>query len=406
MKVNQRIVGAALCTVLLGVYAAVRQPVTARHSGTLPESKPKPELFVQVLSELEKLTALSANQDKELAALAALEAQLLQNAALGRVSTAHVTGVPSVTGVPKGALHFEQTKGAVANQGPQAPSRTGYPAANDPSKVCTDIIASAGSIANQTDVYQCKQTDLVLVHIPKTGGTSIEQAALKSKSRLLWGFQYDHARFRQKRRGLPKVESLIPLCVGNFGMKCCSWWHIPPRYVNEWRPYYSAQHRFCAVRDPYARALSEYSFRGGKTTRKLKCDQLNKTEVNTWLRGRLQAQLEGANTLDDCHWYPQYQYIEPNVGVRGLPPPPPAAPGNLYIDAGLDGRSCNTVMRMESLTTDFVEVMAEFGHPEVKLPKSKSFSSGCKDLNMLDPETRALIASMYHQDFVQFGYPK
>lgn len=356
-----------------------------RIAGEFLRPHKKAETFDQVVVELERLTALSLAQDEKLAAL--------------KVATAKE--------------HFQvgEANGPAASPPPrslptavEAPSRVGYPTAADPRKECTSTLAPSGSLPNRSDTYQCRQTDAVLVHIPKTGGTSIEQAAKKSASHLLWGMQYDIPRFRQKRKGLPRVESLIPVCRGNFGMKCCSWWHVPPRYTNDWRPYYSASKRFCAVRNPYAKVLSEYMFRHGKAIRKLPCDKLNKTEVNEWLRARMKGQLGGANTLDDCHWYPQYQYIEPNLGVAGEPSPPRAAPGNPYIDAGPDGRSCNRVMRMENLTLEFASLMSELGHPEIKLPKTKSFASGCKDLNMLEPETRALIGTTYRQDFIQFGY--
>lgn len=345
------------------------------------------EHFDQAVSELEHLTSLSIAQDRELEAL-----------------KARASSTPLLPPSPP----LQPNPVANLKAAPEAPARAGYPPADDPRKECTDILVGAGNPPVVNDTYQCRQSDVVLVHIPKTGGTSIEQAAMKSKGKLLWGFQYDKDRFRKKRSGLPLkngVESLIPVCKGNFGKKCCSWWHVPPRYMNDWRPYYSAQHRFCAVRDPYARVLSEYMFRHGKEIRKLPCEQHNKTELNEWLRARMMAQLSGANTLDDCHWYPQYQYVEPNVGPVGLPNAPIAKPGNLYIDAGPDGRSCNKVMRMESLSSDFATIMAEFGLPGIKLSKKKSFSSGCKDLDMLEPETRELIKSTYRQDFVQFGYP-
>jgi len=359
----------------------------ARSTGSLASTGS----FDKALSDLEHLTALSIAQDREL------------NALKSRARSATPPSAPTLHQQPQ-----LKNQGGNPPLAMEAPARVGYPPADDPRKECTDIMVGVGNPPLRNDTYQCRQTDVVLVHIPKTGGTSIEQAAMKSQSKLLWGLQYDKARFRKKRGGLPLkngVESLIPVCKGNFGKKCCSWWHVPPRYVNDWRPYYSALHRFCAVRDPYARVLSEYMFRHGKEIRKLPCEEHNKTELNGWLRARMQAQVDGANTLDDCHWYPQYQYIEPNLGTIGLPAPHAANPGNSYIDAGPDGRSCNKVLRMESLSADFATLMSELGHPEIKLSKQKSFSSGCKDLQMLEPETRELIKSTYRQDFLQFGYP-
>jgi hypothetical protein len=124
-------------------------------------------------------------------------------------------------------------------------------------------------------------------------------------------------RFRRIRKELPAIDSDIPVCVGNWGKRCCSWWHIPPRFMRDWRPYFLAPTRFCAVRNPYARVLSEYSFGHGKEMRKLTCDQLNRTDVNLWLRAQMARYAGGETTLNDCHWIPQHVYIETGRGVDG-----------------------------------------------------------------------------------------
>ena len=300
---------------------------------------------------------------------------------------------------------------AGAAEGPEAGAAAGFPAAASNTE-CTKTLAGLGQPFNKSDPYQCRQTDVVLVHIPKAGGTSIEKAGKVSRDQLLWGVQYDLPRFRQRRRGLPKtIKSKVPVCRGNFGKRCCSWWHVPPRYMLDWRPYYSAPKRFCAVRNPYARALSEYSFRHGKAIRKLTCDQLNHTEVNAWLRARMQAQVDGTGpdqftTLDDCHWYPQYQYVEPGVSVDGTRVAAQREhAANPYIAAGADGRSCNHVIKLENFSVAFPLLMAQLGIPGVVLPKSKGFKSGCSDLGILEEETRRMVRATYRQDFEQFGYP-
>jgi hypothetical protein len=251
---------------------------------------------------------------------------------------------------------------------------------------------------NQTDAYQCQPSDVVLIHIPKTGGTSLEHAAKESPYQLLWGFQYERERFRRLRRNLPPIDSEIPVCLGNWGKRCCSWWHIPPQRMHDWRPYFLAKTRFCAVRDPYARVLSEYSFSHGKEVRKLSCDQLNRTEVNGFLRRQMLLYSTGKRTLGDCHWIPQHEYIQSGVGVDG------AVAATTTSDD--DGRSCNHVIRMENLTAGFHALMDLRNLSLIKLShRRKTFTSHCKDLAMLDEDTRAMIRQVYSQDFVQFGYP-
>lgn len=251
---------------------------------------------------------------------------------------------------------------------------------------------------NRTDVYQCQPSDVVLIHIPKTGGTSLEHAAKDSIYKLLWGFQYERERFRRIRRNLPPIKSNITPCLGNWGKRCCSWWHIPPREMKDWRPYFKAGTRFCVVRNPYARVLSEYSFSMGKNVRKLGCDQLNRTEVNVFLRKQMNAFTSGHRTLSDCHWFPQHTYVQSGLGV--------SSHGQHAVrnDPNDGTRSCNRVLRMENLTSEFRALMNDANLSRIKLSR-KTFTSHCKDLAMLDEETRVLIRTLYRQDFVQFGYP-
>ena len=108
--------------------------------------------------------------------------------------------------------------------------------------------------------------------------------------------------------------------------------------MRDWRPYFLAPTRFCAVRNPYARVLSEYSFGHGKEMRKLSCDRLNRTDVNAWLQNQMAKYEEGDTTLSDCHWIPQYVYIEEGRGVDD---------GVIKLGGGGtnngDNRSCNRV---------------------------------------------------------------
>lgn len=304
---------------------------------------------------------------------------------------------------------------------PIAPIEAGLPAIGIPK--CNNISLPLQSSEseqgrNTSDIYQCRQVEVVLIHIPKTGGTSIEHAAKQSSYGIQWGFQYERSRFRKIRRDLPKVSTQIPACLGNWGSKCCSWWHIPPRRLHDWRPYYGAQHKFCVVRNPYSRALSEYSFSHGKDVRKLSCSELNATDVNVWLRTQMLAFVAGNTLVNDCHWIPQYQYIEP--GVRVWNSDVSSVHGttdavddlydsnvtDAYLAHGPDNRSCTHVLRMESMSESFPQLMSVFNLSNIQLPhSSKSFASRCKNVSILDIDTQSLIRQLYYQDFFQFGYP-
>ena len=68
---------------------------------------------------------------------------------------------------------------------------------------------------------------------------------------------------------------------------------------------------------------------------------------------------------------------------------------------------CRQVLRMENLTASFNALMGEVGLSDVQLSRRRtSFASSCKDLSMLDNDTRAMIRRIYGQDFAQFGYPE
>ena len=405
-----RMVGYACITLgIILLFQHNAAPRTAR----LPE--PALRDAASLAAQTEQVERLTHQIQAEDARILQMERQLtdaVSAVALGATVGATASGdrlhgsSATVTPAPTSARGEPEPRGG-EDIGRLGPTPEGFPT-KEIGRCSSALSERAGTPVNESDLYQCRQADVALIHIPKTGGTSIEHAGHRSKRGLRWGFQYERDRFRKIRRNLPKIETKIPVCLGNWGKKCCSWWHIPPRQMLDWRPYFGAPNRFCVVRDPYARVLSEYSFSHGKEIRKLSCDQLNRTEVNEWLRDRMMQYVNGAVTSSDCHWIPQYQYIEPHVGVLGATVNSTASGApDPYIDAGPDGRSCNKVIRLDKLAADFPALMDEYGIPEVRLQKGKkAFTSLCKDVTMLDDDTRRLIRRIYMQDFHQFGYPQ
>ena len=392
--------------IILGLFEHNAAPRTAR--------LPKPALDDDALAaaslaaQTELVERLTSQIQAEDVRISQMERQLADE--VSAVAPGATTSGHRLLKLPVSATIWGAPNSARGEPGGEDLVRLGPMPAGFPAREierCSAVLPEqAGTPVNESDLYQCREADVALIHIPKTGGTSIEHAGHRSKLGLRWGFQYERDRFRKIRRNLPRIETKIPLCLGNWGKKCCSWWHIPPRQMLDWRPYFGAPNRFCVVRDPYARVLSEYSFSHGKEIRKLPCDQLNRTEVNEWLRDRMMQYVNGALTISDCHWIPQYQYIEPHVGILGATVDSTAGTPDPYIDAGPDGRSCNKVIRLDKLATEFPALMDEYGIPEVQLQKGKkAFTSLCKDVAMLDDDTRRLIRRIYMQDFVQFGYP-
>ena len=84
--------------------------------------------------------------------------------------------------------------------------------------------------------------ELAFVHIPKTGGTSIENAALKQN--IKWG-RFVNWKIHNTDNTLFKFK--------NPGQKC----HMPPCTLPS---YYSDKRLFCVVRNPYTKIISEFKW--------------------------------------------------------------------------------------------------------------------------------------------------
>lgn len=126
--------------------------------------------------------------------------------------------------------------------------------------------------------------ELVFLHIPKTGGTSLSNAY----GRMFIG--------RNSTRTLK-------------GPGCSSYWHIPPRRFGK-NPY-ADKKIFCVARDPVDKAFSEYKMRFNA--------DLNAPDivhrVNAWLSdgARGGGGIKGHGPWNrgglDCHMVPQYAYV-------------------------------------------------------------------------------------------------
>ncbi len=112
---------------------------------------------------------------------------------------------------------------------------------------------------------------LVFIHIPKTGGTTINEIA--KVEGIKWRYNGDRRRYSCQ----------------------CNTWHIPP---NEKIRELNIP-TFCVVRNPYERVISEYRFRNHFTSVE---------SLNDYIACRIKN-LESPECIDDCHWIPQHQYV-------------------------------------------------------------------------------------------------
>lgn len=218
-------------------------------------------------------------------------------------------------------------------------------------------------------VFDCKTGKrLLFLHIPKNAGTTIEDTG--AQSGMSWG------------RMLQQGQKVMP-----DGSKC-NLWHVPPAYLPAGKannPYAGAE-VFCVTRHPYDRAVSEYNYLVGVPWGKNqplepRCQPLGLNQFMTATMTRVKA---GKKFLGDCHMVPQSEYIWGPTGRQW----------------------CQTILKIEELTTSFNTLMAQRGLSLRLGPKKNSKAGVCPQLSSasLTPATKAMLNQVYASDFAKLGY--
>ena len=247
---------------------------------------------------------------------------------------------------------------------------------------------------------------LQLVHIPKTGGSTMELVA--SRHGLKWG---------GRRTDWPGGNCAYG-CPGSF--QACSPWHLPPAAFREHgHDPYAGYDTFCVVRHPYSRLISEYTFMDAVCS----AEGLNNAvhamhkAINTSI-GKLhstfphmkshalkvssQTQFGGvcgavdarfhngecwrSPTHSDCHWLPQHLYAA----------------------------DCDHVLHVESLKDDFGEMMRSYDNaidPQEVDDNKCLPDMPCErpdkchlPVSALDSNSLTMLRELYAEDFEKFGY--
>ena len=196
-----------------------------------------------------------------------------------------------------------------------------------------------------------KQHKLLFIHIPKTGGTSIE-----SKFNINLN---NNELFSQEEKvidgTLYALQHLTP-CI------------IKSRYPNRFDEY----KKFCIIRNPYTKIISEYFW--CRSIPALNHGTKNKT---------IDEFIKTVNPFARDHLLPQYRYFE-----------------DIEYDY---------VLRNESLNDDFAIMAKDFSF-DGKLPHSNKNKVGLKKesfdsyLKQINKESIEIINRLYKKDFELFNY--
>jgi hypothetical protein len=204
--------------------------------------------------------------------------------------------------------------------------------------------------------YKC-----IFVHIPKTGGTSIEKVLEVKRSReALFGWDSSRELVLQHLTANQMLEhDLIP------------------------RETFDEYFKFAFIRNPFDLVISEWIWR----TRKDKFSLFSKYRwtrmpLRVFLSSHLQGRFKGklAKRIQ-IHLTPQYEYTHDRQG------------NNLMDFTG----------RFENLEKDLNELAGKLGFDAGRLPHARK-SSRRHYSHYYDEETRGMVEKMYRNDLEYFGY--
>jgi len=249
---------------------------------------------------------------------------------------------------------------------------------------------------------------LRFMHIPKTGGTSIDSANLHLPPRQR---AFDSYMLRTYQR-IAKADHIDEKDLGNLfdyshssalvyvpfkkrhrslyhwlppgGTDQCEDVHTPPSRSSDVALYYQADGctTFCVVREPLARFWSAFQMFFND------CDP---ESVDKRAR-ELLSNLPTRPYEHECFFMLQVESI---YGVTNK-----TAATHQY---------CERILHEENLDQEFDALMAEYGR-HVELPGEQMMSSWTDTCNMsvadLKPETKAAVYEFFKADYEAFGYPK
>eukprot|EP01083_Nonionella_stella_P108186 314363_1 len=248
---------------------------------------------------------------------------------------------------------------------------------------------------------------LSFIHIPKTGGTTIEQIA-RYDDAYQWGAEFWKA--HKQKRQLSRA-----ICRHHKSKCCCQWMHhMPPIYLHDISKQYShfevsyydlnKQSLFTVVRNPFARLISEYWWQARQPRPRLEIithfesiDVWNNSTTfcdikifNEWIKFRLKKHTNRKdknvyNLFENecksgCHLIPQWRYTHFINGSLLMP--------------------YENILHTETLAIEFNSLMKRYNvsfHMEASHHIKKRKTKQCELLkpSVIDEEAMKLVLNAY-----------
>lgn len=232
-----------------------------------------------------------------------------------------------------------------------------------------------------------KLEPLGFIHIPRTGGHSIEDCTLEEKPEDRWG-----AKHPQLQSQTFEFTRLDEATGERRHLDRCFRQHVPPVLLPE---HYFGRQSFCVVRDPYDRLIAQLGFQQIFFADRHNCTAAG---LNGYLAEALETVRGGNPYVQDCHLLPQSAFVYAWDGQK------------LSVDRAR--RSCDYVLRFEHLDEDFDRLMNRRGYPYrlSGASRNQQFNGPpeCEALTkeQIAPDLRRQIEALYSDDFDLLGYER